>query len=173
MTGEVGTVRVHYLDASALVKLIVDEPNNSRLKEYFNKSHVFRMTSLCFAEALGVLKVKYLYRKEITEKGYLRRSYLLTVYLREGRIKLDEVPLTDATTFDDVEEIVKKHQIDVSDALQIVTLKKGRYRSFVGESQSLLITADADLAKAARSEGLQVWDCINEASPEHSPETAR
>lgn len=56
---------------------------------------------------------------------------------------------------------------------QIVTLKKGRYRSFVGESQSLLITADADLAKAARSEGLQVWDCINEAGPEHSPETAR
>jgi len=173
MTGEVGTGRVYYLDASALVKLLVDEPDSSRIKEYFNKHHLFRMTSLCFAEALGALKVKYLYRKEITEKGYLNRSHLLTIYLRQGQIKLDEVSLTDPAVFDEVEAIVRTYQIDVSDALQIVTLKKGRYRSFVGESQSLLITADADLAQAARSEGLQVWDCINEASPEHSPETAR
>lgn len=169
-SGKVDYVRVHYLDASALVKLLVDEPGSSRLKEYFDNPNVFRMTSLCFAEALGVLKAKYLYRGEITEKGYLHRSYLLEVYLKHGRIKLDEVSLTDPAMFDEVEVIVKKYQIDISDALQIVTLKKGRYSKFVEESQSLLITADADLAKAARSEGLKVWDCINEPSPENSPE---
>jgi uncharacterized protein with PIN domain len=52
-SGKVDYVRVHYLDASALVKLLVDEPGSSRLKEYFDNPNVFRMTSLCFAEALG------------------------------------------------------------------------------------------------------------------------
>jgi len=162
-----GYVKVHYLDASALVKLLVDEIGSAPLKEYFNNSHVFRMTSLCFAEALGVLKTKYLYRKEITEKGYLNRSNLLTVYLREGRIKLDEVSLTDPAMFEEVEAIVKKYKIDVSDALQIVTIQKGRFKSFVDESQSLLITADEDLAEAARSEGLKTWYCIKEPTPDN------
>ena len=67
--------------------------------------------------------------------------------------------------FDEVEAIVKKYQIDVSDALQIVTIKKGEFNKFIGESQSLLITADEGLANAARSEGLAVWDCIHEPSP--------
>lgn len=163
--GRVSYVRANYLDTSALIKLLVDEPDGSQLKEYFERNHGFYVTSLCFAEALGVLKAKYFYREEITEKGYLRRSYLLTEWIRGRRIELDDVSLTDPAMFDEVETIVKKYQIDVSDALQIVTIKKGEFNKFVGESQSLLITADEDLANAARSEGLAVWDCIHEPSP--------
>lgn len=123
------------------------------------------MTSLCFAEALGVLKAKYFHKQSITEKGYLNRSYLLTVWVRDRRIKLDEVPLTGPEVFGEVEAIVKRYQIDISDALQIVTIKKGKYYNLAGESKSLLITADRGLAEAARNEGLIVWDCIHEPSP--------
>jgi predicted nucleic acid-binding protein len=123
------------------------------------------MTSLCFAEALGVLKTKHFNRKEITRKGYLNRSYLLTALLRDKRILLDEVPLSDPKIFNAVESVIKKHQIDVSDAFQIVTIKRGRFKKFSGESQSLLITADRGLAKAARLEGVKVWECTHEPIP--------
>jgi len=165
-SGRTNYVRINYLDASAIIKVLVAEPDSPPMAKYFKGSHSFYMTSLCFGEALGVLKAKYFHRRNITEKGYLNRSSLLTGYVRNRRIKLDDVPLTDPKIFEEVEEIVKKYQIDVSDALQIVTIKKGKFSNFVAESQSLLITADNELAKAAHNEGLKVWNCIHEPSPE-------
>lgn len=157
--------RASYLDASAIIKVLVEEPDSLPVAQYFKGPHPFYMTSLCFAEALGVLKAKYFRRQSITEKGYLNRSYLLTVWVRDRRITLDEVPLTELEVFGEVEAIVKRYQIDTSDALQIVTIKKGKFSNFAGESKSLLITADSDLARAARNEGLIVWDCIHEPNP--------
>ena len=58
----------------------------------------------------------------------------------------------------------RKKSIDISDALQIVTLKKDYFNKFP-ETQPLLITADAGLAKAARGENLRVWNCMNEEPP--------
>jgi predicted nucleic acid-binding protein len=166
-SGRTAYFRASYLDASAIIKVLVEEPDSLPIAQYFRGPHPFYMTSLCFAEALGVLKAKYFFRpKPITEKGYLNRSYLLTVWVRDRRIGLDEVPLTEPEVFEEVEAIIKRYQIDISDALQIVTIKKGKFSSFASESKSLLITADSDLAKAARNEGLLVWDCINEPSPE-------
>jgi predicted nucleic acid-binding protein len=164
-SGKTSYFKASYLDASAIVKVLVEEPDSSLVAEYFKGPHPFYMTSLCFAEALGVLKAKYFRHRQITEKGYLNRSYLLTVWVRDQRIRLDEVPLTQADVFEEMEAIVKKYQIDTSDALQIVTIKKGNFSNLAGESQSLLITADGDLAKAARSEGLKVWDCVHEPTP--------
>ena len=158
-------IRANYLDASAIIKVLVEEPDSSLVVEYFKGPHLFYMTSLCFAEALGVLKAKYFHHNQITEKGYLNRSYRLTGWVRDRRVKLDEVPLTEPKVFEEVEAIVKKYHIDTSDALQIVTIKNGNFSNFSGESQSLLITADGDLAKAARNEGLIVWDCVREPSP--------
>ena len=164
-SGRTTYFNANYLDASAIIKLLVKEHDSSSLVEYFFEGRrSFYMTSLCFAEALGVLKAKYFYHNQMTEKGYLNRSYLLTVWVRDRRIKLDEVPLTEPKVFEEVETIVKKYHIDTSDALQIVTIKKGKFNNFAGESQSLLITADGDLAKAARNEGLIVWDCVHEPS---------
>lgn len=157
--------RANYLDASAVIKILIDEQGSPPVRQYFNGSNCFYMTSLCFAEALGVLKAKHL-RKEITPKGYLNRSYLFTVWLRERRVILDEVSFNDPNIFEEAERIVKKYGLDLSDALQLVTLKKGRFSNLGGESRSLLITADNGLAGAARGEGLMVWDCLNEAVPQ-------
>src|SRR3970040_652608 len=114
--GRVSYVRANYLDTSALIKLLVDEPDGSQLKEYFERNNGFYVTSLCFAEALGVLKVKHFYREEITQKGYLNRSYLLTVLIRNRRVELDEVLLADSAIFAAVEEVIRKYEIYISDA---------------------------------------------------------
>jgi rRNA-processing protein FCF1 len=42
---------------------------------------------------------------------------------------------------------------------------QGQFKVLVGESQSILITADRELAKAARAEGVRVWECTSEAAP--------
>jgi len=56
MDDEGGTVI--FLDTSALVKLVVNEPDSDTLRRFVN-AHSPRYTpSLCFAEALGVLKGK-------------------------------------------------------------------------------------------------------------------
>ena len=158
--------RANYLDASAIIKILVNEKDSSSVQDYFhNGRNCFRMTSVCFAEALGVLKAKYFNRKDISEKGYLNRSYLLISLVRDKRILVDEISLSDPKIFNEVESVVKKYNIDISDAFQIVTIKKGRFSRFVDESQSLLISADSDLAKAARSEGVKVWVCTHEPIP--------
>lgn len=52
--------KANYLDASAIIKILVDEDGSSEIQKYFRTGGSnFYMTSLCFSEALGVLKVKY------------------------------------------------------------------------------------------------------------------
>ena len=46
-------IRIHYLDASAIVKLILNEPGSSELRQYFGKESNFTATSLCFVESLA------------------------------------------------------------------------------------------------------------------------
>jgi hypothetical protein len=61
--------------------------------------------------------------------------------------------------------MIKQHGIDFLDCLQIVTILHGQFRHLGPNSKSLLITADEELAKAARAEGVNVWDCINDSAP--------
>lgn len=155
------TIRTHLLDTSALVKLVVDENGSERIRKYFTEKSVFWTTSLCFAEALGVLKVKHFYRKEITEEKYLSASEELVAHLRNGSISIEEVDITQISTFNEVEKISKSYSIDLADAFQIVTMKKGFPSSLEGDSKTIFITGDSDLAQAAIKEGLRVWDCMS------------
>lgn len=56
-------IRLHYLDASAAIKLLVKEAGSKKLEQYMaepdHSSNLF-MTSFCVAETLGVLKRKFL-----------------------------------------------------------------------------------------------------------------
>lgn len=67
-------IRIHYLDASAIVKLVLDETGSAELRQYFDKESNFTVTSLCFAEALGVLKVKRFNQKSMTDEESLRHA---------------------------------------------------------------------------------------------------
>ncbi len=59
-----------WLDASALLKLVLAEHGSEELRSVFQAAGCVYTTSLCFGEALGVLKVKRFYRK--ANKRFLR-----------------------------------------------------------------------------------------------------
>ena len=68
-------IKASHLDASAAVKLVLQERGSEHLSSYFAKRAGFCITSVCLAEALGVFKRKRL-RDEISEKQYLATCYL-------------------------------------------------------------------------------------------------
>jgi predicted nucleic acid-binding protein len=161
-------IKVHYYDASALVKLVADdvdeEPGRDVLRNYHRAhAHPGYTTSFCIAEAFGALKRKFL-RGRISEAQYLK---FVKDLIREtgNTFEVDELPPLDPVVGSEFERLATKHNIDFVDCLQIVTILKGRFRIFDGPSKSILITADRELAKAARSEGAKVWECSSEGPP--------
>lgn len=147
---------INYLDASAAVRLVLDEPGSGNLREYFDGNVGFHITSLCLGEALGVLK------RKTSKKDYFDKCYVLLAYVRgkPWKINVDEIDLSSSDVFAKAEEIAGryKHKIDLSDSLQLVIMKQ----KF---SKPLLITADRELASAAKKEGVLVWNCELEAVP--------
>ena len=160
-----GWIRTHYLDASAIVKLLVNEPCSNTMRSYFKSRSNFYITSICFAEALGVLKVKCVYRSEIDRETYFAACDHLMSLVSENNLHIDEISISDIKVFSEVERLSKKYSIDVSDSFQIYTLRQGMCSYFTGESQPFLITADKRLAYAARDEGLKAWNCMHEPEP--------
>ena len=155
--------KASYLDASAAVKLMLPETGSDRVRAYFDGRGGFHMTSLCMAEALGFFKRKML-RFEISRDGYFASCYLLLNYL-SSRIHIDDVQITDQTIFLKAVEIARRYELDLSDSLQLISIKEGKFRHYVQESNPLFITADRSLAAAARAEKLRVWDCEQEPAP--------
>jgi len=156
----------HYLDASAMVKLVADdmdeEPGRATLREYYFAHGMYRATSYCVAEALSAFKTKWL-RGRITQSDYVRnvREFFRLVV---SALHIDEVPLA-VQVHHEAERLVEAYGIDFIDSIQVVTLMAGKYSVLVGDSQSIFITADRALAAAARREGARVWECTTEGSP--------
>ena len=67
--------------------------------------------------------------------------------------------------FDQIKPLVERYDLDVSDALQIASVKKGFLAALAGESRPIFATADEALAAAARTEGLKVWDIMVDPHP--------
>jgi predicted nucleic acid-binding protein len=150
-------VRTQYLDASALVKLLVDERHSQELRAYLHDS-IVATTPLCFAETLGVLKNKWL-RKYLTQAQYLSAVDELIVMIRDENLILEDIGFATSGVYTDVEHVAAQYSLDISDALQLVTLRHGFYGRPPEDSQADLVTADAKLAQAARAERLNVWLC--------------
>jgi predicted nucleic acid-binding protein len=155
-------VKTCYLDASALVKLVLDEPQSNAVRSYVNGRANLYTTSLCFAEAFGVLKRKWL-KKALSLDDYYTAVRKLTREVR-NRIRFDDMELVDPTVQEEMERLGKKHQLDMADALQLVTIRRGQFKYAVEHSASVLITADNGLAKAAAEERVRLWNC-NEPLP--------
>src|SRR5271154_2285677 len=161
-------IKVHYFDASALVKLVADdadeEPGRNVLRQYHREhAHPGYTTSFCVAEAFGAFKRKFL-RKTISEQKYV--TYIKNfIRIIGNTFQIDEVPILLPVVSTEAERLVAAYKIDFIDCFQIVTILQGRFRIFVGESQSMLITADRELASAARAESARVWECSSETAP--------
>jgi predicted nucleic acid-binding protein len=146
--------RTNLLDASALVKLVTTEDRSDKIRKYLETELGWYTTPFCFYEALGVLKVKYIYRTQLTEDEYQKASFRLMARYR-ATAKIYDLDLTDPVIFTYVQSIASNNKIDLSDAFQIASIVKGC--PFAGDSRTVLITDDGDLARAARHENCQVW----------------
>lgn len=157
-------IRTHYLDASAIVKLLIDEDGSATLRSYLDPHATRVTTSLCFAETLGVLKAKNLH-KHISTELYLAACEELMAHLRGETLTIEDIGITERTVFDEVERLARAYTVDLSDAYQLLTVRCGILSYLEGDSRPILVTADKRLAAAARSEGLLAWDCMHDAAP--------
>ena len=161
-------VKVHYLDASALVKLVADdpdeEPGRTAVRNYYETQSCMMATSHCLSEALSAFKSKFL-RKRISRDDYI--TYVDTFINRTvgWKLEIGEMPILSPKLLTEAGGLIRKYDLDFVDCVQIVTILHGKNRVFCGDSKSILITADHALAKAARAEGARVWECTSEPSP--------
>ena len=158
-------VRANCLDASALVKLYVNEAGSDVLKQYVQKEPTRYTTPLCYFEALNVLKVKWLYRKEITQDEYQKATLSLTAWFSLVSNQIRDLDFLSPTVFKQAQSIAAKYSLDLSDAFQILSIKEGFFSHLSGGSKTILITADEDLAKAARQEAIRTWYLLTEPTP--------
>ena len=167
--------KVRYIDASALIKLVIDEDDCAIIREFFLNNVNFCTTSLCMSEALS--RIKGLWKKgkagqaKLTMEQYLVSTRNLlgnthTLRKAHGKIEIDENILSDSSTHLKVEEIARSNKLDLSDALQLYTIKNGKYSHLGPESASILITADKKLATAAGDIGIRAWNCSKKSAPE-------
>ena len=160
--------RPAFLDACAAVMLVLEERGlehaRVNLLKCFNPAGSFFITSFCFFEALGVLKRKML-KRQIVYDHYVKCCYMLLNYRETSRFRLHEPKISTFQPFRSAKTLGEKYSVDLSDALQIVDLAHGEFSHYVQDSKPLLITVDGDLEKAARTEGLRVWNCKDAKTP--------
>ncbi len=82
-----------------------------------------------------------------------------------ANLRLDDLPILSPIVISEAERLIKTHDIDFLDCVQIVTIMHGQFKHLGLGSKSILITADRCLAKAARAEGVRVWECTSEPPP--------
>ena len=152
-------------DASALVKLYVDELGSDALRQYFQSHPNKYTTPFCYFETLTLLKVMYFCRKILTADEYHNATFDLTAWFGAFSENLPDIKLTEPHVLHEAQNLAKKYSLDLSDAFQILSLKIGYYSPFVGGSQTVLLTADNNLATAARGESLRVWNLLSEPPP--------
>jgi predicted nucleic acid-binding protein len=166
---DANTIKIHFLDSSTIIKLIANEPDSSAIRTYFNNrqgSAGFHTTHLCVAEALGVLKRRFLLKRknhQANPKEYFRAVYYLMGSIPQ-LIRIIPDRLEDSSVTDETQHLAKKYHLDFSDALQLCTLKNEFYKGLADSPR--FITADQNLALAARAEGLRdVWNCVKDPTP--------
>jgi predicted nucleic acid-binding protein len=157
-------VKARYLDASAIIKIYIDESGSDVVREYF-RTALFTTTSLCVMEALGKIKAKWT-NKHISEEQYYNFTGDLLTHVWSEKIEVKEVNLFTMQWKMEVEKMAKKYSLDWSDALQIVSILKGEYRAFADECKTILITADEGLANAAIKEGIRAWNILKNPKPD-------
>ena len=142
--------RADCFDASALVKVYAQEPRSAVVRSYFESRPTKYTTPFCYYEALNILKAKWEHRSLLSREEYLNAAFRLTVWYQASAKHVDDLDLTNPQTFRLAQSLVEKFGLDLSDALQIVSVRDGYFAPLVNDSQTVLVTADKDLAIAAR-----------------------
>ena len=154
--------RADLFDASALVRLYVAEPGYEKVRAHFNDSPTKYTTPYCFYETLGALKNYWIYKKKLDRNQYLDAAFHLSAWYSASASQITDLNFTDSSLLQSARLIVQGHDIDLSDAFQILSVKLGFFSRLINESQTLLVTADKGLAAAARSQALRVWSVLED-----------
>jgi predicted nucleic acid-binding protein len=160
------SARASFFDASALVKLYVDEPESNVVRGYFNSEATKYTTVFCFYEALNILKTKWLYHGKLSHEKYLEACFALTAWYAYTEQWVKNLDITDIKTLWDARKLAEEHELDMSDALQILTVKLGYFSRMCSDSQTVFVTADQKLAQVAMAHGLRVWNVLKQEPPE-------
>ncbi len=159
----------YFFDASAIVKLVVQEPGAGRAREIFERVAQVYTAWVVVAEALGALKRKW-NRGDIDERRYGGAVHLLLAYVSEERLKA--VDLTTRVgrpalaTFElDILRVRREHPaLDAADVLQFAAIRNSFLAYLAGESATQLVSADGALLKAASSVGFRIVDVSHDES---------
>ncbi len=79
--------------------------------------------------------------------------------------QIPELNFLSPEVFFEAQRTAEAHGLDLSDAFQIHSVKEGFFSRLSGDSKTFLVTADRELAKAARAEGLRVWSILDDPAP--------
>ena len=153
----------YYLDASALVKLVVDEPGSESIHNFFNSTPNACVTLISFIESLGVLKRKW--KDNWDKPAYHKAVEDLLIMIYGGKPEVDNMTLADPDTFKYVSQIAGQYNLDFADAFQLIAILKGKYAPFNLGSKTRFISADRGLVRAARDQGILTWLCSKTAEP--------
>jgi len=159
-------LRANCFDASALLKRYIQEEGSETLRAYWHSESTRYTTSLCFYEALTLLKVCHFYRKTIDLAEYKKATLDLCAWYGSVSKQVPELNFLSPEVFFASQRTAEKHGLDLSDAFQIHSVQEGFFSNMCGDSKTYLVTADKKLAKAARAEGLRVWDIMSEPAPQ-------
>jgi predicted nucleic acid-binding protein len=157
----VTAVRANCLDASALVKLYVAEPDSAAVRTYLEGEATWYSTPVCFFEALGVLKRKRNlpegHPQKIGEEEYHHAGFAMVADFAARSKKLPDLDMTDPRIFTAAQQMCKKYpMLDFADAFQILSVKEGYFSPLCNDSATVLVTADKALATAAENEAIRV-----------------
>ena len=158
-------VRANFFDASALVKIYVEEPGSAQVREYFNNEPTKYTTTFCFYETLNILKAKWKSQGRISKQEYLNAAFRLIAWFGHTAEWVRNLEITEASVLKLAQDLASRHDLDMSDALQLITVQQGYFSSFGEESKTIFVTADKKLARVARDEGLRVWSVLEESPP--------
>lgn len=122
------SVKAHYLDASALVKLVADdpdeEPGRDALRKYYREHSNRYATSYCVTEAFSAFKLKFL-RGRIPEAKYITYVHEFIRTVIGANLQIDEVSILLPIVRNEAERLIKTYKIDFLDCFQIVTVLAG------------------------------------------------
>jgi predicted nucleic acid-binding protein len=141
------------------------EDGSDIIRRYLQGEPTQYTTLFCYFEALNVLKVKWLYKKEIPKDAYHEATFSLTAWFSYISKRVPDIDFTSAMVLQEVLALSDRYSVDLSDAFQILSVKKVYFSPFSGDSKTVLVTADKTLAKIARVEGIKAWYFLTEPKP--------
>ena len=159
-------LRAEFFDASALAKIFTVEPYSTEVQSYWHLSPTKHTTPFCFYEAMNVLKSKWKFKNQLNYEEYLEAAFKLTTWFGASSKSIKDLDFSDPIIFHETKALAARHTLDLSDAFQIMSVKKGYFSGLVNDSATILVTADKQLATSARAEGLRAWDITSEPPPE-------